>query len=207
MIYLITSGTASAVNYLKNSRDILATVQSAVQAKINIIQIREKKLPAKLLYQLAVEAAAITRGSETKLLVNDRVDIALAAQADGVHLTSVSLNSQVVRKISPPNFIVAVSAHSLSDAENAVAQEANFVTFSPVFQTPSKSVYGKPQGLNNLRVVCEKLKPFPVIALGGIDETNITQVLENGASGYAAIRFLNDKLKNGNLLHLPESQV
>ena len=96
--------------------------------------------------------------------------------------------------------MIGVSTHTIEEAENAKKEGADFVTFSPVFDTPSKEKYGEPQGLEKLREVCEKLKTFPVIALGGIDETNYRQVLENGASGFAAIRFLNDEKNLAKLL-------
>lgn len=194
-IYLITGGEATALNFSEKSAEIVSLVEIAVESKINLIQIREKRLPAKLVFDLAARAAKITRKSETKLLVSDRADIAFAADADGVHLTSVSLPTSVVRQNFPPNFIIGVSAHSLTEAERARDEGADFVTFSPIFKTPSKAEYGEPQGLETLHKVCAKLKPFPVIALGGIDETNFSQALESGASGFAAIRLLNDKFK------------
>jgi thiamine-phosphate pyrophosphorylase len=192
LTYLITGGEATLEKFSENCREILTLIEIAVESKILLIQIREKKLPARLVFELASKAAEITRNSKTKLLVNDRADIALAAKADGVHLTSVSMSAGVVRQNFPANFIIGVSAHSLEDAENAKKQGADFVTFSPIFPTPSKEKYGAPQGLEKLRRICEKLQPFPVIALGGIDETNYSQALKTGATGFAAIRFLNN---------------
>lgn len=192
LIYLITEGTTTAQNFSENKERILRTVELCVSLKIDLIQIREKNLSAKLVFELASKAAQITHNSETKILVNDRADIAFAANADGVHLTSNSIPTDRIRRSFPKNFIIGVSAHSLEEARNAEQQGADFVTFSPVFATPSKEKYGAPQGLEKLREVCEKLKNFPVIALGGIDETNYSKVFENGASGLAAIRFLNN---------------
>ncbi|MGI8470508.1 MAG: thiamine phosphate synthase [Pyrinomonadaceae bacterium] len=198
IIYLITRGAATAENFSQASAEILEIIRAAARAKINFIQIREKKLPAKLIFELAERAVKITRGAATRILINDRPDIALAAMADGVHLTSKSLPVKIIRQNFPKNFIVGVSTHALEEAETARTQGADFVTFSPVFKTPSKEIYGAPQGLEKLREVCEKLKPFPIIALGGIDETNFAHVLENGASGFAAIRFLNDLFQRRN---------
>ncbi|HSK73131.1 MAG TPA: thiamine phosphate synthase [Pyrinomonadaceae bacterium] len=189
MIYLITTGEATAENFNRQKEQILKIIKASVEAKISLIQIREKKLTARLLFELARASALITKNTETKLLINDRADIALAAGADGVHLTSVSIPTNIIRRNFPENFIIGVSAHSLEKAENAKEQGADFVTFSPIFFTPNK---GEPQGLENLRKVCEKLKPFPVVALGGIDENNYKTVLQSGASGFAAIRFLNN---------------
>lgn len=188
LIYLITEGEATSENFPAKSAEILRIIRAAVETKISFIQIREKNLPARLIFELTEKAVEITRRSPTKLLVNDRADIALAAKADGVHLTSLSLSAETIRQNFPKDFIVGVSAHSIEKAESARRAGADFVTFSPIFATPNK---GEPKGLEALRAVCEKLKPFPVVALGGIDETNYREVLQI-ADGFAAIRFLNN---------------
>lgn len=187
LIYLITEGAATVENFSAQKRRILETIRRAVEARISLVQIREKLLSAKLVFELTSEATKITKNSNTKLLVNDRADIALAAKADGVHLTENSISAEIIRRSFGENFVIGISAHTIEKAETAKNQKADFVTFSPVFETPNK---GRAQGLEKLREVCEKLKPFPVLALGGIDETNYRKVLENGASGFAAIRFL-----------------
>lgn len=193
LVYLITEGRATSENFVEKKAEILEIIKVAVDAKINLIQIREKNLSARFVFELASDAAQITRNSATKLLINDRADIAVAARADGVHLTARSLSAEIIRKNFPPDFIVGVSTHTFEEAESARRQAADFVTFSPIFPTPAKEKYGEPQGLENLRAVCERLKPFPVVALGGVDANNYKSVLENGARGFAAIRFLNDR--------------
>jgi len=190
LIYLITGGETTAENFAEKKAQILNLVRVAVQGKISLIQIREKQISARLIFEIASEAARLTQNTETKLLINDRADIALAANADGVHLTARSLFADVIKENFPENFIVGASAHTIEAVENAKRQGADFATFSPIFLSPGK---GEPQGIEKLREVCERLQPFPVVALGGIDETNFTQVLAAGASGFAAIRFLNDK--------------
>lgn len=192
LVYLITDGAATAENFTEKSAELFEIIEIAIASKVQLIQIREKKLPAKLVFKLAAEAARIARNSTTKILVNDRADIALAAKADGVHLASQSLPAKIVRRNFPENFIIGVSTHALFEAETARSDGANFVTFSPIFQTPSKENYGAPQGVEKLREVCKKLESFPVVALGGINETNYKTILGNGASGFAAIRFLNN---------------
>jgi thiamine-phosphate pyrophosphorylase len=188
LIYLITDGEITPANFAERSFQTLEIIKKAVEFEISLIQIREKQLSAKLLYELSQKAARITKNSRTKLLINDRADIALAANADGVHLTANSLSAEIIRAGFPKDFIVGVSTHSLEKVFEAKNQGADFVTFSPIFHSPDK---GKPVGLNALREVCEKMGNFPVIALGGIDETNYRQVLEI-ADGFAAIRFLNN---------------
>ena len=192
LIYLITQGTARDENFTAAAAEILDLIRRAVKAKINLIQIREKKLSAKFVFELAVKSVKLTNHTATKILVNDRADIALAANAGGVHLTAQSLPAQIIRQNFPKDFIVGVSTHTLEEATNARAQGADFITFSPIFTTPSKENYGAPQGLEKLSEICQKLKSFPVIALGGIDETSFGEVLKHGARGFAAIRFLNE---------------
>jgi thiamine-phosphate pyrophosphorylase len=189
LVYLITEGIANEQNFDESRARILNLVKIAVDANISLIQIREKQLPARNVFEITLEAAKIAVNSNTKILVNDRADIALAANAGGVHLTANSLSAEIIRKRFPKNFIIGASAHTIEQAARAKAQGADFATFSPIFLTLGK---GEPKGLDALREVCEKLKPFPVIALGGIDKSNFKSVLENGASGFAAIRFLND---------------
>lgn len=189
LIYLITGGALTARNFARRKPQTLELIRIAVENKISLVQIREKQLGARQVFELAREAAEITRTTATKILINDRADIALAADADGVHLTARSLSAETTRRKFPENFIVGVSAHSVEEAENARRQAADFVTFSPVFPTPNK---GEPQGIENLRRICERLKPFPVIALGGIGADNFSEVFDAGASGFAAIRFFND---------------
>ena len=194
LIYLITTGKATAENFPVKSKEICKIIETAVETKISLVQIREKNLPARLVFELTARAVCLAQNSETKILVNDRADIALAAGADGVHLTANSLPTEIIRQNYPPDFIIGVSAHSIEAAEAARNRGADFATFSPIFHSPNK---GKSKGLDELRKVCEKLNPFSVIALGGIDETNYREVLEI-ADGLAAIRFLNDakNLKN-----------
>ena len=188
LIYLITDGEMTAQNFAEKSAETLNLITKAIEAKISLIQIREKQLSAKLVFELALQAAKITKNSDTKLLINDRADIALAANADGVHLTANSLSAEIIRANFPKDFIIGVSAHTLEKANEAKENGADFATFSPIFYSPNK---GKPVGLDALREVCAKLKPFPIIALGGIDETNYREVLQI-ANGFAAIRFLKD---------------
>ncbi len=190
LIYLITDGAATAENFAEKKTEILKLIRIAVLTKISLIQIREKHLAARFVFELVQQCAKITRQTKTKILVNDRADIALAADADGVHLTSDSLDADVIRRAFPQDFIVGVSAHTIEEAQTAKRQGANFVTYSPIFHSPGK---GNSHGIERLKAICEQLKSFPVIALGGIDETNWQEVLQTGASGFAAIRFLNNE--------------
>lgn len=193
--YLITDGcttretSASSAEFTR----LFALVGACVLARVSLVQLREKQMRPRVLYELTRRAADLTRGSETRLLVNDRADIALAAGADGVHLTSLSLDPLVIRDIAPRDFLVGVSTHSLSEARDAAARDADFAVFGPVFETPSKASYGAPLGLESLRVAASALAPFPLVAIGGITRERIPQVIRAGARGIAAIRLFRDE--------------
>lgn len=194
IIYLITKGEATPANYDAASPQILDIVCVAVEENIPLVQIREKQLTAKLLFELTAKVIKITKGSTTRVLVNDRADIAAAAGADGVHLTSGSLPTEIIRKTFGTEFIIGVSTHNITEAETAVAGGADLIVFGPVFDTPDK---GAATGIAELSDVCDKLRPFSVIALGGVDRENYRSALDAGAKGFAAIRSLNepDKLR------------
>lgn len=189
LIYLITDGTLTNDNFEKQSVKTLGLVEKAVAAGVPLIQIREKNLFTRRLLELASRTVAIARGSETAVLVNDRADIALAAGANGVHLTEKSLPADAVRKSIPGIELIGVSTHSFDGVKKAVSMGADFAVFGPVFESPGKDM---PTGIENFKEICEAVKPFPILALGGIAAANCEEVLKAGAKGFAAIRFLND---------------
>lgn len=138
------------------------------------------------LLNLAGELRAITKEYGARLLINDRVDIALAVGADGVHLGRQSLSVQDARRAFSSSTIVGVSTHSLEEALDAESDGADFITFGPVYFTQSKAVYGRPLGIEKLKEVVEAVN-IPVFALGGINHNGIEEVLETGAYGVAMI--------------------
>lgn len=188
LVYLITEGRADPSNFPTESERILDLIAHAVESLIPLIQIREKKLPARLLFELAREAAYLVRKrGASRLLINDRADIAHAVGADGVHLTSNSLDAGTIKRMFP-KLIVGVSTHSAAEMESAKRGGADFCVFGPVFVSPGK---GSPVGIELLGEVSARLDPMPVLGLGGIDETNFGSVAQV-SSGFAAIRFLNN---------------
>jgi thiamine-phosphate pyrophosphorylase len=197
LIYLITSGetTAQTTPAAEDFSSVLQLVQAAVVARIDLVQIREKNLSASVLYQLASSAAGITKGSATKLLINDRSDIAAASGADGVHLTTSSLPTAVVRQTFGDDFLIGVSTHSLEEARLARKGGADFAVFGPVFEAASKKDFGEPPGLTGLARVCSELSPFPVLALGGVMIGNVAECIRAGARGVAAIRMLQQPVR------------
>lgn len=194
ILYLITSGETTLRTSPSDPefKRILTLVRTAALAGINLIQLREKNLSARLLFELASRAAAITRGSATRLVINDRADVARAAGCDGVHLTTHSLDASVVRKTFGPDFLTGVSTHSIEEARKAHEDGADFAVFGPVFDTPSKRLFGPPLGLEKLEEAAGALSPFPLIAIGGITLQDTQQVLRAGAGGIAAIRLFSD---------------
>jgi thiamine-phosphate pyrophosphorylase len=194
ILYLITRGattestTPSSVAFTK----ILDQVRSAVASGIQLIQIREKHLTARVLSELTERAVEITHGSRTKLLVNDRADIAAGAGADGVHLTAQSLPARVVRDSFGDEFLIGASTHSIAEASTARDGSADFAVLGPIFETQSKAKYGPPLGLEMLATICAALKPFPILALGGISQANAVDCLNAGASGVAGISLFSD---------------
>ncbi len=202
ILYLITRGatTEATISKSKEFQEILVQVANAVAAGIQLIQLREKRLTARVLFELTARAAEITRGSSTRLLVNDRADIAATAGADGVHLTTRSLEPRIVRQKFGDDFLIGASTHSFAEATTARDEGADFVVFGPIFQTQSKAAYGPPLGLDRLANVTSKLAPFPVVALGGISSDNARECLRAGASGVAGISLFSDPSTLGAML-------
>jgi thiamine-phosphate pyrophosphorylase len=189
ILYLITRGATGETTTTESAefRQILRQVSVAVTAGIQLIQIREKKLPSRVLYELTTRVVSVTQATATRVLVNDRADIAASAGAHGVHLTTQSLEAAVVRQVFGDNFLIGSSTHSLSEARRAREGGADFIVFGPVFESPSKKKYGPPLGLQALSEVAGEVTPFPVLALGGVTIANAPECLRAGASGIAGI--------------------
>jgi thiamine-phosphate pyrophosphorylase len=144
------------------------------------------------LFELTERAAEITRGTSTRLLVNDRADIAASAGADGVHLTTRSLEPRIVRQAFGDELLIGSSAHSRAESTAARDGGADFVVLGPIFPTPSKAKYGPPLGVFELAEAAMELRPFPLIAIGGISSGNADECLRAGASGIAGITLFSE---------------
>jgi thiamine-phosphate diphosphorylase len=161
--------------------DLLSSVNAAVREGVEIIQVREKDLDARSLFELVCRIRDAAAGSRTKVLVNDRLDVALAAGIDGVHLPGHGLPTASVRPIVKT---LGRSIHSIEEGLEAARDGADFVVFGSIFETPGKT----PVGIDALRAVTAAVK-IPVLAIGGITRDNTPLVLEAGAAGVAAIRM------------------
>ena len=179
-LYLITDRKQT------RGRELLRVVEDALDGGVKAIQLREKDLGGRELYELAEQLKTVCSTHRAKLFINDRVDVALAVDADGVQLGSASMPVGAARALLGERKSIGASTHSLEEALVAERAGADFVLFGPVYFTPSKSAYGKPQGLEPLRGVVEKIS-IPVYAIGGIKPENIGAVKRAGASGAALI--------------------
>lgn len=161
-------------------------MRQAMAAGVDFIQVREKDLCDRSLFDLVCGAVSLARGTGCRILVNGRADLALAAGAHGVHLPSAGLRACDLVSRMPPQFLVGVSTHSLEEARRAENDGAHYILLGPVFRTASKARYGNPIGLDTVEKVCRAVA-IPVIALGGIDWGSVPAVLRSGAAGVAGI--------------------
>lgn len=161
-------------------------VRLALQGGVRAIQVREKDVPVQELLALSQELRNLTKEFGAQLFINDRVDVAVAVDADGVHLGHESMPADAVRKIVGPNMLIGVSTHNLDEAKKAEVDGADFVTFGPVFSTPSKMAYGAPVGIEALRIAKNNIR-IPVFGIGGIKQENVAEVVLTGADGIAII--------------------
>jgi thiamine-phosphate pyrophosphorylase len=172
-----------------------------VAAGVDWVQLREKDLSAKELTKLTRESLGCAKRASAsslqrpRILVNDRLDVAVAERAAGVHLGEQSIPVAQARRFlkasEAQGFLVGVSCHSLAAAQSAAQDGADYVFFGPVFATPSKAAYGSPQGLERLSEVCHGLS-IPVLAIGGITVQNAGSCVAAGAAGIAGIRLFQD---------------
>ncbi len=161
--------------------DVLTYARRAIAAGVDMIQVREKDLAARQLLELVGQIRDLASGSRTRVLVNDRLDVALASGIDGVHLPANGLPAARVRPLVK---LLGVSTHTLQEAVDAERAGSDFIVFGPMFDTPGK----KPIGLDALREITSTLK-IPVLAIGGITDENAKEVTAAGARGIAAIRL------------------
>ena len=180
-LYLITDR-----KLFGSAEEMLQAIEKALDSGVRAVQLREKDLRTRELLTLAYTMRNVTKRYGAKLFINDRVDIALAVDADGVHLGRAGMPVHAARKASGGSLKIGVSTHSIDEAAQAQEDGADFITLGPVYETPSKMQYGRPIGIPVLRDAAGSLS-LPVFAIGGIGIDRITEVLQQGAYGIALI--------------------
>jgi thiamine-phosphate pyrophosphorylase len=179
-LYLVTDRTQTG------GRDLLRVLESALDGGVRAVQLREKDLGGRDLFLLAEKAKSLCARYCAALLINDRLDVALGVDADGVHLGQASLPPGAARGLLGPEKLIGVSTHSLEEALAAEKDGADFVLFGPVYWTPSKAAYGPPLGVSALKKTVDKIS-LPVYAIGGVNKDNLETAKAAGARGVALI--------------------
>ncbi|MGE0470275.1 MAG: thiamine phosphate synthase [Nitrospira sp.] len=172
-----------------HGRSLVTVLSHAIHAGVHAIQLRERDLSTGELLSLAGDLQAITTPGGVSLIINDRVDLAMALGLDGVHLRADSLPSHSVRRIIGPRRLIGVSAHSAEDVRHANHGCVDYVVLGPIFDTLSKRSFGPPLGLDLLADVCRN-SSIPVFAIGGITCERVCEVRQAGAHGVAVIGAL-----------------
>ena len=168
-----------------SGEDVLAMIERAIAAGVDLVQIREKDLPTRALAALVEAVVERARGTATRILVNDRLDVALAAGADGVHLPAKGLPTVEVRR-QYPGLLIGASCHNLEELRRAEEGGADFAVFGPVFKPLSKESAAAPLGVEKLAEAA-RVVGIPVLALGGVTLENAADCLRASAAGVAAI--------------------
>jgi thiamine-phosphate pyrophosphorylase len=179
-LYLVTDRAQT------RGRDLLAVLEQALDGGVKAIQLREKDLSGKELFDLAEQARRLCDRYQSLLFINDRIDVALAVDAAGVQLGKSSLPIAAARMLLGPQKLIGASVHSLEEAQHAESNGADFILFGPVYFTPSKAAYGAPQGIAALKKIVE-IVALPVYAIGGITSEKISELRAVGIHGVALI--------------------
>lgn len=179
-LYLVTDRNQT------RERDLLWVLEQALDGGVRAVQLREKDLEGKELFNLAEKVRDLCARYHAALFINDRIDVACAIDADGVQLGKTSLPIETARELLGPIRTIGASTHSLEETRDAERQGADFILFGPVYFTASKAAYGAPQGLAALKKIVENIA-LPVYAIGGIKPENVEEVMSAGSRGIALI--------------------
>ena len=169
-----------------NGRPLVPLLQRVLTAGIPAIQLRERDLSARELVTLAREVQALTASHRSQLLINDRIDVALALEGVGVHLRSNSLPVSVARQMLGTQRLLGISVHSVEEAVQAESQGADYIVLGPIYETPSKQMFGPPLGIHTLEKAC-RLVRIPIIGIGGVTAARAREMRRAGAFGAAVI--------------------
>jgi len=167
-------------------RDIIQVVKEAVAGGVTLVQLREKNTSTREFLEIAVEIRKILQGTSVPLIINDRIDIALALNAEGVHLGNIDMPYKKAREILGPDKIIGLSAESVKDAMVASRLGADYLGVSPIFTTPTKPELETGLGLEGLREI-RRVSELPLVAIGGMNVSNCRAAVESGADGIAVV--------------------
>jgi thiamine-phosphate pyrophosphorylase len=169
-----------------NGRPLVSLLQRVLTAGAPAIQLRERDLSARELVTLAREAQAVTASRRSQLFINDRIDVALALEGVGVHLRGNSLPVSVARQLLGAQCLLGVSVHAVEEALSAQSQGADYIVLGPIYETPSKQMFGPPLGIHTLEKAC-RLVRIPIIGIGGVTAARAREMRRAGAFGVAVI--------------------
>ena len=179
-LYLVTD------RHQTDGRPLIPLIEQAVTGGLRAVQVRERDLATTDLCALSKEVCAPMRARGVRVMINDRVDLVLAFDADGVHLRADSLPVAAARRLLGPDRLIGVSAHSVDDVARAESEGADFAVLGPVYETPSKREYGPPIGLRALEEAGRRCR-LPVFAIGGMTVARVAEVRGAGAYGVAVV--------------------
>ena len=169
-----------------NGRPLVPLLQRVLTAATPAIQLRERDLSARDLVTLAREVQAVPASRRSQLLINDRIDVALALEGVGVHLRSNSLPVSVARKLLGTQRLLGISVHAVEEGLSAQSQGADYIVLGPIYETPSKQMFGPPLGIHTLEKVC-RLVRIPIVGIGGVTAARAREMRRAGAFGVAVI--------------------
>jgi thiamine-phosphate pyrophosphorylase len=179
-LYVITDeGVSHGLGHVEIARKV-------AEGGADVIQLRDKARTSKDMLSIALQIREITRSAGIRFIVNDRLDLARASDADGVHLGQEDLPVTFARRVAPKGFIIGTSVRTVQEALIAESEGADYIALSPIFDTPTKCDAGPGKGLDMLKDIKSAVS-IPVIAIGGICKNNVRQVMEAGADGVAVI--------------------
>ncbi len=165
---------------------LLKTVKSAIKGGVTVVQYREKKLPTRKMLEEAEELKKLCKSQGVLFLVNDRIDIALAVDADGVHLGQDDMPAHITRKLLGKSKVIGITVHNEEELKNAENEEIDYVSFAPVFATSTKPDHQTPLGIEKLKELAS-MTNLPVVAIGGINKDNAHQVFQTGVNGICVV--------------------
>ncbi|MDR2798619.1 MAG: thiamine phosphate synthase [Treponema sp.] len=180
LLYLCTD------RILSLGRPITEAVEAAIAGGVTMVQLREKEVSTGEFYRIALDVRTVTRHHHVPLVINDRLDIALAVSAEGLHIGQSDLPLSVARRLAGNRLFIGFSASTVEEARRAQAEGANYLGVGAVYPTGSKADAGEAIGLNRLAEICAAVN-IPVVGIGGINAANAAEVMKTGAAGIAVI--------------------